>query len=1039
MIALIKASITYQRMVLLLLMFFMVAGIISYIKVPKEAAPDISIPMAVVSVMQQGISPQDAETLLVKPLEARLRSLPGLKKMTSKSLSGGAHIIVEFFAGLNIDKLLLDVRTKVDLAKSELPSNADYPVVDEINVSFFPVISVQLTGRIPEKQLYIVGRNLQDRLEGLSQVMEATLLGDRKEIVEIEVNPESLTKHQINLSQVIDQFRKNHLLVESGSIINKVGSFSLKVPGLIKTAEEILSLPIKSDGQSILRFEDIGTVKITHEDPKTIARSNGQSTVVLEVKKRLGENIIETVDAVREVVREELMPWQGKIQATFSQDESEKIIGRLIELQNSIISAVILVMLVIIFSLGLRSALLVGIAVPGAFLMSLFVLHLLGITLNIIVLFSLILSVGMLVDGAIIVVEYADRKMVDGYTKQQAYQEASTRMAWPVISSLVTVIVVFMPLLFWPGIVGEFMKYLPMTLIITLTSSLFMALIFIPTLGTLFGKVSISDQKEIEAMQATEEGPLDTLTGITGWYVNILSAALKKPLLVIAIASGLLVTIFTLYSFFNKGVEFFPDIETDQGIYFISARGNLSIYEKDKIVDEMEKNLLTFPEFKNIYATVGSVSQGPADAIGKIVVELVDWKKRERAQVALNRALEKINVIPGVVVELQKLKPGPNPGKPINIQISSQDPILLEKVTKQIKAHMEKSKTLLDVTDDQPLPGIEWQVKVNRDEAMRFQQNIASVGFISQMLTRGLKVAEFRPDHLRDEVDIVIRFPKSYRNLDHMRDLRIPTGDMGDVPLVNFAEIIPAQKIGTIHRINSMRAFTINANIVPGSLVSDEVVKVRQWIATQNFDSRVKVKFTGEEEDKQENSVFLLTAFAIAVLLIFLILVTQFNHFFYAGLVLTSIVFSTIGVLIGLMITGMPFGIVMGGLGVIALAGIIVSNNIIFIDTYMHIRKTAKSSKEESLAILRTGAQRLRPVLLTKLTTILGLLPIRMRLDIDFIHGSISYGAPSTEWWIQLSNAIIFGVLFASPLTLVLTPCALKVKERFEQKKRKTA
>ncbi|MAP24066.1 MAG: MFS transporter [Rickettsiales bacterium] len=1033
MIGFIKTALQYQRTVLLLLAFFMVAGIVSYIKVPKEAAPDISIPMAVVSVAQKGISPQDAETLLVKPLEAKLRSLAGLKKMTSESYSGGAHIIVEFFAGLDIDKLLSDVRTKVDLAKSELPSDADYPIVDEVNLSFFPVISVQLTGLLPKKKLYTVARDLQDRLESLSQVMEVNLLGDRRDIVEIEVDPEKLTKHKIDLMQIMSQFRQNHLLVESGSIINQVGSFPVKVPGLIKSAEEILKFPIKSDGQSTLRFEDIGTVRMTHEDPRTMARSNGESTVVLEVKKRLGENIIETVEAVKEAVAEELKPWQGKVKATFSQDESEKIIDRLVELQNSIISAVILVMLVIIFSLGMRSALLVGVAVPGAFLMSLFVLYLLGITLNIVVLFSLILSVGMLVDGAIIVVEYADRKMVEGYGKYEAYQLASARMAWPVISSLVTVIVVFMPLLFWPGIVGEFMKYLPMTLIITLTSSLFMALVFIPTLGSLFGKVSLSNKKEIEAIKATEEGPLDNLGGLTGWYVNVLKTALKRPLLVIVGASGLLVGVFILYGQINKGVEFFPDIETDQGIFYVSARGNLSIYEKDKIVAQMEQKLLGQPEFKSIYATAGSVNQGPVDAIGKIVVELVDWQQRESASVVLNRVLKKMNTVPGVVVELQKMKPGPNPGKPINLEIASQDHALLNKVTKEIKAHMDQSKSLLDVTDDQPLPGIEWQIKVDRDEAMKFQQTIASIGSISQMLTRGLKIAEYRPDTLRDEVDVVIRFPKAYRTLEQMKDLRIPTSDKGEIPLVNFSQVLPTQKIGTIHRINSMRAYTIKANIVPGTLVADEVNQLRNWIKSQDFDSRVKIKFTGEEEDKDETSAFLMTAFLIAVFLIFLILVTQFNHFFYAFLVLTSIVFSTLGVLMGLMITGMPFGIVMGGLGVIALAGIIVSNNIIFIDTYAYIQKTAKTEKEKALAILRTGAQRLRPVLLTKLTTILGLLPIRLRLDIDFINGTISYGAPSTEWWIQLSNAIIFGALFASPLTLVLTPCALRLKERLSE------
>ena len=1031
MTSLIRTAISYQRTVLLLLAFFLLAGTISYLQIPKESAPDIPIPLAIVSVTQRGITPQDAESLLIKPLESKLRSLQGLKELKAKTYSGGGYLICEFFAGLDINKLLSDVRTKVDLAKSQLPQDADDPIVEEVNLSLFPVLAVQLSGKVPQKILYKVAEDIQDRIEGLSQVMKAPLIGKRNEVIEFLLSPTALTTYKLNVGELISNFSNNHRLIESGSLTSSVGSFPIKVPGLLKDHKDLLSFPLKTDGKSVLTYGDIGTVSLTYEDPTTFARSNGEETVVIEVQKRIGENIIETIQEVRAVVEQELAPWEGKIKATFAQDESEKILERLYELQNSIISAVILVMLVIIFSLGTRSAVLVGIAIPGAFLMSLFFLNLMGITLNIIVLFSLILSVGMLVDGAIIVVEYADRKMVEGASKSEAYREASTRMAWPVISSLVTVIVVFMPLLFWPGVVGEFMKYLPLTLILTLSSSLFMALIFVPTLGSLFGAVSKENMHAIESIKASEDGPLESIKGVTGWYIKVLDKALAHSWKIIGGATFLLVAVLMIYRAFNNGVEFFPTIETDRGIYLIHARGNLSVYEQDKIVRDVEETLLRAPEFKIVYATSGTIDQASEDTIGKILVELVDWKKRESTTKVLKRELDKVNIIPGVIIEVDQPKPGPTKGKPITIQVVSPSETLLEKTTQKLRDFLEKDVAFQDIEDSRPLPGIEWRIDINREEASRFNQTIASVGFITQLLTKGLKIGEYRPDSKREEIDVVVRYPTHARTLNQLFDLRVPNGGQGEVPLANFAKIYPTQKVGMIHRTNGKRYYEVKANISKNTLVNTEVMKIKKWIEMQNFDPQVQIVFKGEEEDKKETQAFLLGASVTAIFLILLVLVTQFNSFFNASLVLTSVVFSTFGVLIGLLVCGMPFGIVMGGLGIIALAGIIVSNNIIFIDTYEIIKNQAKTLEERRVAIIRTGAQRLRPVFLTKLTTILGLLPIRARLDIDFISGSLSYGAPSTEWWIQLSNAIIWGVLFASPLTLVLTPCILYVKERF--------
>lgn len=1030
-------AIDRSRTVLLLLVSIIIGGIYTYINISKESKPDIKIPFINVSVHHEGISPEDAERLIVRPLERELQKLEGVKKMSSRAYLSGAQVGVEFVAGFDSDKARGDVRDKIDIAKAELPEESDEPIIQEINLSLFPVLIVKLSGDIPNRTLYRIAKDLKEEVESnVSEVLKATVVGDQEEVVEIIVDPKRIEGYRLSATEVGAFFRTNNIMVSAGNLSTPKGEFSVKVPGVIENVHDLLNLPIAERNEKVVTLSDISDIKRTFKDPMTFARDAGKPAVAVEISKRTGENIIETVQKVREVVDQQKQTWPSQVQINFAQDDSSRIREMLSDLENQIISAVLLVMIVIIAALGFRSALLVGIAVPGAFLSGLLIIGILGYTLNIVVLFSLILSIGMLVDGAIIVVEFADRKMVEGHSKEEAYKMASKRMLWPVMSSVGTIIVVFMPLFFWPGIVGEFMKFLPLTLVATLTSSILMALVFIPVLGSLFGKVDESHEQENESIAAMESGDLKKVKGFSAKYLKLLDKALDMPGKIVGGSAGLLVGIITLFVIFGRGVEFFPNIDPDTAVLLVHERGNLSLDEKDKIVKKVEDRLLGMKDFSSLYTRVGRLagSQEAEDVIGTITFEFVNWQKRRKVDPILAEVMDRVKDIPGVYLEIQKNKPGPAKGKSIQIELTSKNKVALLKATKTLRKHMEKTPGLKDIEDDTPLPGIEWQLVVDREQAARFGTNIQEIGSFVRLVTNGFKAGEYRPDDATDEVDFIVRYPQEYRNIGQLDKIRITT-PYGMVPISNFVERRANQRVTTIYRSDGDRAYTIKAEVETGVLADDKVKEINKWIKANPMDASVKYKFRGESEDQAEAGSFLIKAFIVAVFLIITILVTQFNSFFSMGLIVSSIIMSTIGVFLFLLITNEPFGIVMGGIGVIALAGIIVSNNIILIDTFDKIYNDFKDKRE---VVLRTGVQRLRPVILTQITTILGLLPIMFGVSINFFEPSITIGAPSTKWWTQLSSAIVSGVLFASILTLFVTPCALMMRENYRKSRKKT-
>lgn len=1040
MSGLIDAALERSRVVILALVFLLISGITTYIDIPKEADPDVNIPIIYVSMTLDGVSPEDAERLMVRPMEEEVRSIEGIKEMTASAFEGGAYVVLEFEGGFDTDTAILDVREAVDRVRPDLPDDMEEPTVTEVTISLFPVIVVLLSGELPERTLVSIARDLRDEIEGVSSVLRVNIGGDREEVVEVVIDPLLVESYGLNGNDVATIVSRSNLLIAAGTIDTGTGRFAVKVPGLINSLEDILDIPVAVDGDAVVRFADIASIRRTFEDPEGFARLDGRPAVALEVLKRSGENIIDTVEAVRAVIDRESALWPDTlsqtIEVTYSQDQSRGINTMLLDLQNNVISAVLLVMIVIVGALGLRSAALVGIAIPGSFLTGILVLGVMGLTVNIVVLFSLILAVGMLVDGAIVVTEYADRKMAEGSSRREAYALAAKRMAWPISASTLTTLAAFMPLLFWPGIVGEFMRFMPITLSATLAASLLMALVFVPTLGAQVGRSGGASGTLPRAAEAYGVDDARQRGGAVGLYLTLLSWALRHPGLVLTGAAATLIGVWMAFAVYGRGVEFFPDVEPEQAVVIVHARGNLSIHERDALVREVEAEVLRFgQEFSSVYSRTTGGDGGPGlfqdiaeDSIGIINLEFRPWGERRPASDVLGDIREATAALPGIVIETREPEEGPPVGKPIQIELSARDPTLLPDAVATLRAYMETLDGLVDIEDDRPIPGIEWQITVDRAHAARFDVDVALVGDAIQLITNGLTIGTYRPNDSDDEVDINVRYPTAWRSIEQLGNVRIVNDAGHAVPISNFVEQQAQPLVGTLNRVDSRRVMTIAAELAPNVLADDMVQAINAWLLSEgHLDSAVDYRFRGEDEEQRAAAEFLSRAFAVALFMMAIILVTQFNSFYSAFLILSAVIMSTVGVLIGLLVTGQPFGIVMTGVGVIALAGIVVNNNIVLIDTFDRIKRETPDVRS---AILETGAQRLRPVVLTSVTTILGLMPMVLSANIDFLTREVSVGAPSTQWWVGLATAIVFGLAFATILTLVVTPCALMLRGR---------
>lgn len=1047
MTGIVDFAVRQWRMTLALLFFSVVGGFLALFNIPLDAEPDVAIPFVTVQTVLPGVAPEDSERLLVKPMETELKSLDGLKQMDGIALTSSGMIVLEFSADFDQKAAVDDVIEAVNKARGELPDDAKEPVVEELNTQTLPVIVVNLYGPAPERQLQRLAKDLQLALEGSPRILEAKILGEREELLEAIIDPALMESYGITFGELANAIAKNNALVTAGEMETDSGKFSVKLPGLIEKTDDLSQIVIRkgADG-SVVKMSDLALVRRGFKDRKSIARFQFKPSVSLEVSKRNGQNIIETINEVRAIVQEKTADWPSTVKVELSQDQSINILEMIRSLISSIVNAVVLVVIVCIAALGLRSALMVGFAIPASFLMTVFAFKMQGASINMMVMFGMILSVGILVDSAIVIIEYADRKLAEGLDRYDAYVMAGKRMFWPIISSTATTLAAFLPLLFWNTLPGQFMSYFPKTLIYVLTASLLMALIFLPTIGALFGPKKLQNVSEsLKSLSAAEGHPLE-LKGFTGSYARTIDIFAKHPLKVFFVVLIIVVGIFIWFGKSDHRVSFFTDKGGDEIYVYARARGNTSTMDDAEIAKKVEAHLKHIKGIKSVFTIAGqgaSNSGGfrgpsniPGDTVSRTFLELLPFDQRRPTQEIEKEVRERLSNVPGLKIELEVVADGPPVGKDVTVELTSDNLQHLNAATQKLSKYFENHPGLIEVENTMPLPGIEWQLEIDRVEAGRLGLDVSTIGAAVQFVTGGSLVGFFRPIDADDELDIRIRYPKSQRDIAQLDNLRILTNE-GALPLSTVVKRVAEPRQDSIARRNLKRVYEVKGNTKKGvdpqtnhPYAANLIVEdVKAWLENEaHFDPDVHTKFLGQDEENRAAGQFFAGAGIAILFMMGVILLWQFNSFWHVTLTLSAVVFSVAGVLLGLQFYSY-ISILLCGTGVLALAGIVVNNNIVLIDTYQYLKRNGYESHE---AAVRTAAQRLRPVLLTTVTTIIGLMPMVLALQADLFSGEFSTrGTSTSEIWAPISYVLVCGLGFSTILTLILTPVMLAAPSRW--------
>jgi len=1020
-----------SRTILSLLVVIMLMGIASYIAIPIESEPDVTVPVIVITIPHEGISPEDAERLLARPMELELKTIEGIEEINSYSGEGSATIVIEFDYSFDSDQALLDVREAVDTAKVKIPSTAEEPIIREVSASDFPIITITLGGdNVPDRTLYRLARELKEELEGLPEILEANINGDREELLEAVVNPAQLEAYGVSNEALIQAVARNNRLIAAGAVDTGKGSFSIKIPSVIETTEDLLAVPLIATSNGVVTLGDVTDLRRTFKDAQSYTKANGTHAVAIELSKRKGISLIDAIDKAKNIVETLKVDYPPTVKVGYMADQAPSTIEQINTLQGNISTAMFLVLTVVVAAVGLRSGILVALGIPFSFLFAFIIVNMIGFTYNFMVMFGMLLGLGMLIDGAIVIVEMADREMSDGKTPKEAYVYAIKRMFWPVIASTGTTLAAFLPLMFWPGVAGGFMRYLPVTVFAVLIGSVLYALLFAPVLGALISKARPQSDK-LSNSQLVDAGRFDELTGVLRYYALILKFTTRHPLIVVTICFATLFAIISWYGEAGRGSQFFTDVDPTFTGVNVSTKGNFSAWELREIVSDVERRVIDSGNYHTIYTRSGSgggISFGgrgtTADRVGSMFIEIADRKQRNITGWEVEDLYrDAIEGIPGVRAEIQKMENGPPVGKAIQVQVSGLDLDIIARETKRIRAFLETMEGLNSIDDTAPIPGIEWEVTVDRAKAAMLGADVASVGAAIQLVTNGVLVSKYRPDDVDDEVDIRVRYPEDSRSVLQLDQLRVSTSE-GQVPISSFVTRVAKPKVSTIFRQNGKRNMFVRADTEAGVLATDKVAEIEAWMKTANLDPSIDVVFRGANEEQDKSQAFLATAFSLALALMAILLVTQFNSFYQALLILSAVIMSTVGVLLGLIVLEQPFSSIMTGVGIVALAGIIVNNNIVLIDTFNYLRHK-NPQWDISRVIIQTGCQRLRPVFLTTFTTGFGLLPMASGISIDLIGRQIEVGGPVASFWVQLASAIVSGLSFATLLTLIVTPAML--------------
>ena len=1040
MTKIIDFALSRAKTTLMIALLILIAGSYARQEIPIAASPNIQLPFVSVSVFLDGASPSDGSRLVAKPLENRLKNVSGVKNISATSSLSFVRIFMEFEVGYDIDKALVDTKQAVEEVKFNLPQEAEDPQIREYSNANFPVMSLSVIGTSSLRQKVFFARELKDRIEKIEEVLETEVIGSPDEVLEGIINKSKMEAYGVTLTDLYYSVANNNVIIPGGKQDTGLGSFMIEVPSVIENAEDVYSIPIKVTKDAVVTLSDVASIRRTFKDFNSYARVNGADAVAMEVMLKEGANAIDAANKIEIELEEFNKILPKNLTVVKTNDDTVWANMMVSELNGNIISAVVLIMILVVASMGFRVSMLVGLSIPFCFLMTYLTLYLLGYEVNFLVMMGLLLGMGMLIDGSIVVTEYADRKISEGLSRLEGYRLASKRMFTPVLASVGTTIAAFIPLIFWPGYTGQFMRYLPITVSIVLASSLFYSLVLIPVLGSYFGQSS-SSLKLGKDSDKTGEPLFDKLSE---YYGKLTKIFVKNPGETIILTLAILFTIVTTYSFYGKGTVYFAIVDPVKAELTIRGRGNFSALESKKIIETVEERLLQIDELESVFLRSGSPWwESGGDKIGSGYVEVVPPSERDISGLEIMQLVTEVTQdIPGIIVEAVADLGGPSFDSPIELNISGDieaDVIAASLIAEEFMRN--EVKGLTGIFSSQPYPGVEWNVEVDKQKAAQLGVNVGDVGALVQMLTSGFKVGEFRPDDSKDEVEIRVRFPAEDRTITGINNLNVTTRN-GLVPVSSFIQLSPKENRATVNRRNAQYVQEIGASTIDESAVAAKVAEMQKWIDAQNFSKQgVVMEFTGMQEETEEVNQFMVMAGITAIFIMLILLLTQFNSFYQSLLILSAVFMSFVGVLLGLLISNRPFSSTMTGISIVTLAGIVVNNNIVLIDTFNRL-KFESPEKDRFELVRETCQQRLRPILLTSATTIFGLLPLAMGLSLDLLGRDLSIGTRVVDWWQNLALSIVFGLGFSTFLTLIFTPAALalpykiqeKYKERFSEK-----
>jgi multidrug efflux pump len=997
-----------------LIVVIAVFGVQSYLTLPRESAPDIPIPLIVVTTVYEGVAPEDVETAVTLKIEKELAGLKGVKEMKSESAEGVSNIVIEFLPEVLIDDAMQYVRDKVELAKKELPEDIEETTLTEISFSDMPIVIATISGTISPVRLKVIADDLEEVIESLPGVLNCDVGGALEREIRLEVDQDKLAAYGLTVPEIVGLIPAENVNISAGGLETPGTKFNVRVPAEFTEPEEVDELVIATRAGRPIYLTDVAVVSDTFKDRETIARINGKPSITLSVQKRTGENIVAVASLVKAVLDEARRRVPQGVDIDVTLDQSTEINMMVSDLENNMLSGLILVGVVLLLFLGWRPSVIVAFAIPMSMLASVIVIQALGYTLNIVVLFGLIMALGMLVDNAIVIVENIYRHHGLCGNRIEAAMRGTAEVAWPVITSTATTVAAFFPLIFWPGIMGGFMKYLPITLIITLINSLFVALVISPTISALLVKGKL------------REGNRD------GWFLrgyrHLLETALAHRLTTLTVVVLLLVALGMLYGKRGYGVELFPEFDPHRASISVRFPQGTNIYQTDALVREIETRLMPYRKqglVEHIITNVGTSGGGnPLEGGGAgphlagITLTFPEYRERTTPSAEVIAELrQELSDLPGAEIRVEKQEEGPPTGAAVTVRIIGEDFKVLEEISERAKRMIRHVPGLVNLRSDHEAARPELAFHVDRRRAMLLGLNTATVGNFLKTAVFGRKVGTYR--QFNDEYDITVRLPVEQReNIDDLFRMRVPSPDGAAVPLSSLGEFRYTGGFGTIRRVDQKRVVTLMAD-AEGRLGNEVLTDAQKKLAELDLPPNYRLEYAGETEEQEKATAFLSRAFTIALFAIVLILVAQFNAISVPFIIMTTVILSLIGVFAGLLICHMPFGVIMTGVGVISLAGVVVNNAIVLLD---YTRQLEDRGHPLVAAAIEAGCTRLRPVLLTATTTILGLIPMAIGISYDFRALEWVTKSESSQWWSSMAIAVIYGLAFATLLTLVVLP-----------------